>query len=170
MVLLDGMENGLMEYCLDPERVKAAALYYAKVHELQDRWYVRPGADGIFVEDDFASTTGPLISPTLFREICFPVMKRRIKSLKQHCEKVLFHCCGNTWSLLDLFVEAGVDCYQSLQTGAGMELGALKSKYGKQLCFWGGVGVETLVSGSPEEVRAQVRRAFKTPRGTADLF
>ena len=161
MVLLGNMEEGLMEYGIDPDRVKAAALYWAKLHEKQDQAYIRENFDAIFVEDDFASTQGTLISPASFRDICLPVMKKRIGELKRYSEKVLLHSCGNTWSLLPMFVEAGVDCYQSLQTGAGMELGALKAKYGQKLCFWGGVAVETLISGTPEEVRREVRRAFQ---------
>jgi uroporphyrinogen-III decarboxylase len=164
MVLLGGMEDGLVEYYINPERVKAAALYYAGVHDKQDKYYIRDGYDAIFVEDDFASTQGPMISPDVFRDICLPVMKQRIHSLKKRSEKVMLHSCGNTWKLLDMFIEAGVDCYQSLQTGAGMALDALKAKYGRQLSFWGGVSVETLISGTADEVRQDVRRAFRSAR------
>jgi len=60
-----------------------------------------------------------------------------------------------------MFIEAGVDCYQSLQSTAGMEVGLLKERYGDHLCFWGGVGVEKLIDGTPEDVRDDVRTAME---------
>jgi len=39
---------------------------------------------------------------------------------------VIFHNCGNNIPLMDMFIDAGIDCYQSLQTTAGMEVGVLK--------------------------------------------
>ena len=41
-------------------------------------------------------------------------------------DNVFLHVCGNTWDLLDMFVEAGIDCYQSLQPEAGMDIKKLK--------------------------------------------
>ena len=60
-----------------------------------------------------------------------------------------------------MFVEAGVQCYQSLQTNAGMEIGRLKAAYGDKLCFWGGIALENLIQGSPEDVRKNVREAME---------
>ena len=164
MILRGGMEEGLMEYGLNPEGVTAAAQHDAKVHDLQDKWYVRGNYDCVFIEADFASTHGPLISPAMFREICLPIMKQRVHSLKKYSDKIILHSCGNTWSLLDMFVEAGVDCYQALQTNAGMELAALKAKYSRRLSFWGGVSVENLISGTQDDVRQDVRRAIMQAR------
>lgn len=164
MVFLGGMEAGLLEYALNSERVRAATEYYAKIHEAQDRWFIRGGFDAVFLDGDFASTQGPFISPELFRDICLPTMKKRIQNIKKYAEKVMLHSCGNTWKLLDMFIEAGVDCYQSLQTGADLKLSKLKEKYGRTLSFWGGVSVETLISGAPDEIRCEVREAFESSR------
>jgi uroporphyrinogen-III decarboxylase len=126
-----------------------------------DRHYCRRGIAGVHVEEDMAGTNGPFISPAMWREMCFPTLRERVQHIKRYVDQVSFHCCGKTLSLMDMFVEAGVDCYQSLQTTAGMEVGALKEGYGNRLAFWGGVPVELLVAGTPEEVRASVRRAME---------
>jgi len=107
-------------------------------------------------------TTGPLISPEMFREFCFDAMKTRIESIKRYKDKVCLHSCGNTRKLMDQLIETGIDCYQSLQTGANMELEDLIREYGDKICFWGGIAVETLIGGTPEEVRREVRRAIQT--------
>ena len=62
---------------------------------------------------------------------------------------------------MEMFIEAGVDCYQSLQTTAGMGCGRLKADFGDRLCFWGGVPVETLIAGDPDDVRNDVRKAMR---------
>lgn len=160
MPLLGGMEEGLVRYALEPELVRAATAHATANAKARDAAVIRPGVDEVFVEEDFASSAGPLVSPAMFRELVFPAMRERISHIKQFRTKLIFHCCGNTWPLLDMFVEAGVDCYQSLQTGV-MDIGELKRRYGDRLAFWGGVAVEHLVSGSMEEVRADVRYAFE---------
>lgn len=161
MSLFNGMENGLMEYYLNPEMIKMAHEYYVKMENNLDKYYIREGIDQVFVEIDPATTTGPLISPAMFREFCLPPMKQRIANLKKYRTKVMMHSCGNTWKLMEMFIEAGVDCNQSLQTGAGMDIGLLKEKFGDRMSFWGGVSVEKLIMGTPDEVREDVRYAFK---------
>jgi uroporphyrinogen decarboxylase len=62
---------------------------------------------------------------------------------------------------MEMLIECGIDCYQSLQTTAGMEVGRLKAMFGDRLCLWGGVPVETLIAGTPEDVRRAVRAAME---------
>ena len=161
MVLLGGMEKGLMEYYYNPELVKAIINYNTISHNFLDQYYIRNGVDQVFVELDPATTTAPLLSPEKFREFCLPAIKSRVQNIKKFRDKVMLHSCGNTWKLMDMFIEAGIDCNQSLQTGAGMDIKLLKEKYGKQLCFWGGVSVENLIMGTTQEVRNDVRYAMK---------
>jgi uroporphyrinogen-III decarboxylase len=162
MLLLGGMERGLCEYIENPDVVRAAIRHAVKEQNQKDPYYIRPGMDAVFIENDLAGTNGPLMSPAMFREFCFQAMKERIdhmKSISGH--QVIFHSCGNNWPLLEMFADAGVECYQSLQTNAGMEVGRLKEAYGERLCFWGGIALENLIMGEPEDVRKNVREALE---------
>lgn len=161
MVLLGSMEKGLMEYYLNPNLVKRAIEYNLKLHNYLDKYYIRDGADAVFIESDPATTSAPLLPPKVFREFCFGAIKSRVDNIKKYRDKVILHSCGNTWKLMDMFIEAGIDCNQSLQTGAGMDIKELKEKYGTRMCYWGGVSVEKLISGTAEEVREDVRYALK---------
>ncbi len=167
MVLLGGMEEGFVKYFEEPDLVKAAIEYEVRKANFLDKYYIRNGIDQVFVEGDFASTSGPFMSPAMFREFCFPAIEERVKNIKKYRDKVMLHSCGNTWSLIDMFIEGGIDCLQSLQTGAGMDIKKLKEKYGSRMSFWGGVGVENLVDGTPDDVRKDVRYAMKhgSPNG-----
>jgi hypothetical protein len=161
MVLLGGMEHGLMAYALQPDLVRRAIAYHTRMANLRDRWYLRPGSDGVLWGTDFAATTGPFMSPRMFRAFCLPSIQERVAAVKAQGRAVLKHACGNNWKLLDMFVEAGYDAYQSIQASAGMGLAEVKAQIGDRLALWGGARVENLVSGTPEDVRRDVARAMR---------
>lgn len=96
MVLLGGMEHGLMRYLTQPEVVQAAIQHRLDQGNRMDRHYIRPGQDGVLLEEDMASTNGPLISPRMFRKFCFPALQARVAHVKQAGMQVLLHNCGNT--------------------------------------------------------------------------
>ena len=160
LLLPGGMERGLVEYYLNPDSILKAQKYLLSLHSQQDIYWIRGGVDEIFVEDDFGTTRATIMSPDMMDEFVFPFMKERIKNIKKHKNKVIMHCCGNTWEILDRIIDSGVDCYQSLQTGTGMELTQLKNSYDNKLSFWGGVSVEKLIAGTSDEVREDVRNAI----------
>lgn len=57
------------------------------------------------------------------------------------------------------YVEAGFDGLQSLQPSAGMDIEAIKKEYGNDLCLWGNLDLDHLMSfGTPDEVKKEVRR------------
>lgn len=161
LTMLGGTENGLMMYALQPEVVHAANRRSVARQNRLDRYYINPKVPGVMMEQDMAGSNGPLISPKMFREMCFPYLKERIQNVKQFVPQVIFHNCGNNIPLMSMFIECGIDCYQSLQTTAGMEVGRLKELFGDQLCFWGGVPVEVLITGTPQDVRQAVRTALQ---------
>ncbi len=169
LTLLGGTENGLMMYALQPEVVHAANRRSVAVQNALDAHYIRPGTAGVYIDQDMAGTNGPLISPAMFHDICLPYMAERIAHMKAAAagrDQIVFHNCGRNLPLMAMFIEAGVDCYQSLQTTAGMEVGALRELFGDRLCFWGGVGLEVLIGGEPEDVRREVRTAMERGAGT----
>ncbi len=160
-----GMERSMVEMVERPELVDRAlcsTLAYATVQ--QAHWTNR-GYDGVMDGTDWAFKSGPFISPRLWRRFCFPALQANVRAAHEAGLFFVQHACGNNWALLDGFLEAGVDCYQSIQESAGMDLARVKAACapGPQtpgMALWGGVLVEHLVSGTPDEVRADVRRAM----------
>jgi len=118
--------------------------------------------DIIVFGDDLGMQTGPQISPEMYRRFFKPghsKMWRRAKELAD--VKVMLHCCGGVRQLLPDLIDAGLDAINPVQISCrGMEPGKLKADFGDKLVFWGG-GCDTqyiLPSGTPDEVRAHVRR------------
>jgi uroporphyrinogen-III decarboxylase len=161
MVDLPGESGGLTGYYLMPDVVRAASRQSVARQNQRDSWWIRPGQDGVLMEQDMASSKGPMISPGIFREFCLDAMKERIGNVRARGQQVILHNCGNNRVLMEMFIEAGLQCYQSLQSIPDMDLGALKRDFGGHLAFWGGIPVEDLIAGTPEDCRRNVRHAMQ---------
>lgn len=159
----NGFAWGLMQYYDNPETVRAAYRYEVRKNNLLDSYTIRPGQDAVFFgHQDFSSTKGPFISPAMFREFALPSIKARVAHVHDAFGLPVFkHACGNNAPLMDMFVEAGYDVYQSVQRTAGMDPFEVKKRYGDKIVPWGGLDVELLVSAKPEDVRHGVREVLE---------
>lgn len=156
-----GMENGMM-LLLEKPQVIGAAIRAATHRTIQtDRLWAREGVDGLSPGIDYAMNAGPMFDPKYFRELALPAIRRQTAAAHALGLPVLKHACGNNWALMDMFVEGGYDAYQSIQESATMDICELKQQYGGKIALWGGVQVETLVRGAPQQVRDEVRRAIR---------
>jgi uroporphyrinogen-III decarboxylase len=165
MVMLGEMERALTEYILNPDVVKAAADFYMKQGNFEDQFYVRTGQDAVLWGQDFAYKSGPMISPEMFSEFIVPYVKERVKNLETiYNMPVIKHACGNNWKLMDMFIEIGYKCYQSIQPTAYMDIREVKEVYGKKICLWGGIPVEHLVNGTVDEIKKDVVYAVESAR------
>jgi len=161
IVLLGGMERGLMRLIEQPEVVKAATDYLLRQQNLADEVFIHPDADAVLWGIDFGHKTGPFISPQMFREFFLEANRRRVRNIHERFgKKVMKHCCGRVDALLEMFLLIGYDAYQSIQPTAGMDICELKESIGDRITLWGGVAVEHLMNGTPEDVRGDVRRAI----------
>lgn len=160
LLQLGNTERGLMEYALHPEVVKAAIDYHRRRGNTVDKYYIRPGQDGVLLEEDTGGTNGPLISPQMYREFCDPALRSRVQNIKSFGQQVIMHNCGNNRPLMKMFVEADVDCYQSLQTNANMDVSELQEEWGHAMAFWGGVATELLIDGTVDDVRRNVQETM----------
>ena len=157
-----------------PERdSRSWAVLDAVVREFKDKKFICGPSGGIVglvlpgglekasIAHDFGHKTGPFIGPEMFRRYFLEANKARVCRLhKDFGKKVILHSCGNVNSYLDFFVEVGIDVYQSIQQTAGMDLCGLKKSHGARFALWGGVSLENLVAGTPDDVRGDVRRAM----------
>ncbi|MGC9523293.1 MAG: uroporphyrinogen decarboxylase family protein [Anaerolineae bacterium] len=159
------MDNFLMQLAMHPQRMHRFLDALTEIH-LRDleAFLSAVGSyiDIILFGDDLGMQTGPQISPKMYREFFFPrhrLLWQRAKELAD--VKVMLHSCGSVEAYMPMFIEAGLDILQPLQTTAhGMEAAYLKRTYGRDLCLWGGgCDTQTVLSrATPEEVAADVRR------------
>lgn len=159
--VLGGQERGLMMWVEEPEIVRRAIEVATQRVLAHDRWLIREGVDAVHPDADYSGTTGPLVNPRLLRELSFPAMRRHCEAAHAQGVQIIKHACGNNWEILDLFIEAGYDAYQGIQVGAGMDVRRLKEAYGDRIAIWGGVQIESLVMGTPDDVRRDVEYALR---------
>jgi uroporphyrinogen decarboxylase len=106
-----------------------------------------------------------MISPKMYRQMLKPVHADFISFIKSRTKaKVFFHSDGDVTSLIDDFVEIGVDILNPIQTSAGSmsDLPSLKKRFGNNIVFCGGIDSHhVLPHGSVEDVRHEVRRVMQ---------
>jgi uroporphyrinogen decarboxylase len=114
------------------------------------------------VTDDLGSQTGPLIGLDLYRRFYAPHHKRCIDLCRQFGIKVMHHDDGSCRAFLPDLVGMGIDILNPIQWRCpGMDMGELKAEFGTQICFHGAIdNQQTLPFGTPDEVRAEVRRCI----------
>lgn len=127
---------------------------------------VGPYIDIVLFGDDLGMQTGPQVSPRMYRTFFYPRHKQMWQTAKQLADvKVMLHSCGSVAAYIPMFIEAGLDILQPVQTSAkAMDAATLKREFGQDLCLWGG-GCDTqfvLPRGTPDEVATDVRRRVAT--------
>lgn len=164
---LRGMANFLMDYYLHPELAKRlidlSLDYNIRTAEIA----INLGVDIIMLGDDYASNTGPLMSPAHFKEFILPGLTKIVKKIKDKGGYVIKHTDGNITSIIDMIVDIGIDGIDPVDPQAGMDIGEVKKRYGHKVCIKGNVNCGyTLSNGSDEEVVREVKKCIsKVARG-----
>ena len=154
-----GMDKLLMNLYLDPELVRGV-IELSVDHTL--RMIERAtamGADFILFGDDYASTSAPLMSPAHFQEFFLPGLRTVVQAARERGARVIKHTCGRITPILDVIVDTGIDALHPLDAAAGMDMPAVKARYGHRIAVCGGINCgEVLSDWEPEAVRQEVRR------------
>lgn len=117
--------------------------------------------DGVATADDMGIQTQAFMRPQLYRDLVKPHHRRLVETVRRHTDaKMILHTDGAVHELLPDMIDAGIQVLNPVQVNAdGMDAGTLKREYGKDLSFWGGMDTQIVLPfGSPEDVRAEVRR------------
>lgn len=162
-----GMEKMLMDLALNPAVVEAVVAHVEAftLGCLEILFAKYPGAfDLIGSGDDYGTQNGLLLSNEMIGRFFMPSLKRHLDLGRRHGARGYHHCCGAIFEMIPQFIEAGVEVLNPVQTSAaGMDPVRLKQAYGRHLCFHGGIDIQqTLVTGTPAGVRAEVRSRIAT--------
>ena len=160
---LRGLEQSMIDPLVQPEfshyLLDRLSEFFTEYH--RRCFEAAPGLIDITqVTDDFGAQTGLLISPAQFDAFYRAPIQRAINLAKAYDIIVFHHDDGDLRRLLPVLTEMGIDVLNPIQWRCGeWDLAALKAEYGQRLCFHGGVdNQQTLPFGTPEAVRAEVKR------------
>jgi uroporphyrinogen decarboxylase len=159
---LMGMQGLIMAIVREPELVKNLVEMSVTVNLELAKEVVARGVKIVYTGDDYAYNKGPLMSPKHFRELFYPGLYRVMQGYKELGLYVIKHTDGNIWSLIDMIIDSGIDCLDPIDPQAGMDLGEVKEKYGRQVALKGNVDCSQLMTfGTPDEVIEATKDALR---------
>jgi uroporphyrinogen decarboxylase len=129
-------------------------------------WDLALGAVGgqidlVQMNEDLGTQAGPMMSPSTFRRIYKPRMKRLVEHIrKKTSARIYLHSCGSIYPFIPDLIECGVQVLNPVQVNAAeMDSRRLKREFGRDVTFWGG-GCDPVVlqNGSPKDVSEEVKR------------
>ena len=143
------------------------------IHEIMDEYtkvnievlkrLAEVGVDIVMFGDDLGYKENPFFSLDVFRKFILPYHKRIYQACKKRGVFIILHSCGKIDQFLPDLVDAGLNCIQSLEATAGVDLPGLKESLGDKLCFMGGLDSSgVLTYGTPKDVEDNIRNTIKS--------
>ena len=145
-----GTENLSLAFYDEPELVHDMCEFIADYTiELITPILEKIAPDYIFVNEDMAMKSGPLLAPATYKEFIFPHMRRLVDFVKSKGVKyALVDTDGNSEPLLPLLMNAGVDGIWPIERASDSQDPLfLRKKYGRDLRLWGAVDKREIAKG-----------------------
>ena len=101
--------------------------------------------DYLFVHEDMAGKSGPLVGPSQIEEFIKPYYRKAWDLLSSRGTKIFSQDSdGNMTPVIDAFMDCGVNVFYPCEPAAGMDVVELRKKYGNQIAFMGGIDKHVL--------------------------
>ena len=154
---LAGTQNFLLWAITDPDKVRRFLEALKEVTVLFAKAQFQAGADVVVLADH---ATGDLVSPKTYEKFLLPVHRELVQRIGG---PLILHICGNCADRLRMFVEAGFDGYHfEWQVDAQEAVRVVN----QEMSLVGNINnPTTLLRGTPEDVRQQVRYSVEGRRG-----
>ena len=158
---LRGTAEFLMDLVARPDLAHALMRFATDAAKERISEFSDIGAVAMVISDDVAHKNGTFMSPSHVREFIAPYHRELVDLGHSYNMKMILHCDGNIWKILDDVVACGFDGLNPLEPEAGMDLATVKARYGDRLCLIGNLSIVSLLTtGTPAEVEAEVIRAI----------
>ncbi len=109
---------------------------------------------------DIADKKCVFFSPRFLRREFFPRLERLVAVWHSYGIKVIYHSDGDLWHILGDLAAAGVDGINPLEPLSNMYVGDVRKAHPEWILM-GGIDASSLLAfGTPEDVRAAVRRSI----------
>ncbi|NLX56511.1 MAG: hypothetical protein GXY58_15495 [Planctomycetaceae bacterium] len=165
---LRGFENAMQDFLIAPE------LFGPLMDLIMDfecqlmTLAAQHGFHGIHFADDWATQSGLIISPAMWRSLFKPRYQRQFDHAHRLGLDVWYHCCGNLTDIAEDFHEIGVDVLNISQPNV-VDLQAVSGRLRGRQCFMMPISYQTVsIAGTPADILAEAQRMYQllaTPRG-----
>lgn len=147
-----GEENLCIAYYEEPELIEdmMATFTDTAVKVLERVGEVVP-VDHVHIHEDLAGKSGPLVGPSQIREFLKPYYQKTWDCAKSFGAAIFSQDSdGNMNAVIDAFMDCGINCFYPLEPAAGMDMVALRKKYGNTICLKGGIDKHVLRQGKDQ--------------------
>lgn len=152
---------------IDPER-------FGRVTDRYAEWigqYYEALADAdvpvVMVHDDIVWTSGAFLRPDWYRRFVFPNYKRFFAPLVDSGKRVMYTSDGNYTEFIDDIAACGVHGFVMEPT---TDMRYIAEKYGKTHVFIGNADCRILLSGTKDDIRAEVERCMAIGKRCPGFF
>ena len=162
--LIRGYEQFLEDLLLRPDFAECLLDRIFKIRLFMVKRLAAAGVDVLTCGDDVSCQRGMLINPELFRSFLKPRYDILIHTAKTINKDLLifFHSDGNPEAIIPDLIEVGVNILNPCQPECN-DFDMLKKTYGKDLSFWGAIGIQELLPfGTRDDIRREVRHLKET--------
>jgi uroporphyrinogen decarboxylase len=167
---LRGMENLMMDFHDHPRFVRELLGRIADYNLEQVDEALKYDIDAVYFGDDWGQQRGLQMGPRRWREFIYPMLQRMYGAVRDAGKFVMIHSCGDVDELFDELIAAGLNCFNPFQPEV-MNVYELLPRYRGRLAFHGGLSTQrTLPFGTPDTVRAEVRRLLDLGREGGYIF
>jgi uroporphyrinogen-III decarboxylase len=117
--------------------------------------------DLLFVHEDMAGKSGSLFGPMQINEFIKPYYRKLWDMLQSRGARIFEQDSdGNMNSVIDAFLDSGLNCMYPMEPAAGMDIVQVRAKYGIRLAITGGIDKHVLRK-SQKEILAELE--YKIP-------
>ena len=117
--------------------------------------------DVLFVHEDMAGKSGPLAGPAQVEQFIKPYYRRVWDLVSQRGTRLFDQDSdGDMTPVIDVFLDAGINCMHPMEPAAGMDIVEIRQTYGDRLAFYGGIDKHVLRR-SQQDILAELE--YKIP-------
>jgi len=157
---LVGFETALIGLVKEPELASAVLQRIADWQVATADHFMEVGVGAARITDDYGAQNDLLMKPDTWRRVIRPHLARMVDYYQQAGVPVILHSCGKLARIMDDLMGMGFAAF-NIQTNIN-DLVALRKRYGRRFCVWGGVSTQLLTSGTPSQVKEAVRQAAES--------
>ena len=163
-----GDETSLMAMLEEPEWIIDIATIFTDVliRNLDACMATGIEPDGLFLCGDIAYKNATMCSPQTYKDLFWPQLKRMVEWAHTHGMKFIYHSDGDVNSMIDLFLEAGVEALHPLECKANMDVRKLLPKYADRLSFLGNIDIMKMITNDLNVIEEEIISKFSVAKST----
>ena len=157
---LMGLQEFLIAWLERPQFIK-------KVLDMTTDWVIQVaskaidiGAEMIIDMSDIAHKSAPFVRPELLEQLFIPCLKRVVEAVKKRRAAIFYHTHGAIQAVIEPLVNTGIDVLNPIDPDAGMDIGAVKKRFGKKIVLGGNISTSVLSTASRDEVIDLVKKTI----------